>query len=85
MSSKNQGSSRQQAQFQLGISASNAKTLTDQGTASGSRRGKTYGPDSYRLATTAEESQLKKTAEASVEKRQHVTDSIADSYRKTSN
>lgn len=85
MSSKDQGSSRQQAEFQLGISASNAKTLTNQGTASASRRGKEYGTDSYKLATTGQEPQLKKSAQAFVEKRQHVTDNIADSYRKTSN
>ncbi len=69
-----------QTEYQLGISKSNATALETQGNASAERRGVSSGAGSYRLPTATEETQMTKAADVSVEKRQHVTDSIAKSY-----
>lgn len=82
MSSNDQKSgSAKQTEFQLGISKSNATALETQGRASAERRGVSYGAASYKLPNATEETQMTSAAEGSVEKREHVTESIAKSYR----
>lgn len=75
---------RAQAEFQLGVSASKATALKSQGESSGERRGKNYGPDSFKVANSREEAQLERSAEESAEKRRHVTENIASQYKKSS-
>ncbi|KAK2801997.1 hypothetical protein FQN50_007555 [Emmonsiellopsis sp. PD_5] len=79
----NKGKTREETSFQLGISASTAAALREQGKASGERRGKSYGPESFRLPNTAEEDQLISAANTTSEKRQHVTENISREYRKS--
>jgi hypothetical protein len=69
-----------QTEHQLGISSSNASVLQKQGEESGGRRGKSYGDSSIRIANEQEEKQLTESADASFEKRRHVTDSISKNY-----
>ncbi|KAK2748026.1 hypothetical protein FQN55_004575 [Onygenales sp. PD_40] len=85
MSSNNdsKGKAREETSFQLSIPASMAAALREQGKASGERRGKSYGPESFRLPNTAEEDQLTSAGNTSTEKRQHVTENISREYRKS--
>lgn len=69
-----------QTEYQLGISSANASVLAKQGEESASRRGKSHRDGSIRLANQQEEKQLTESAEASHEKRQHVTDTISKEY-----
>ncbi|KAJ5216828.1 hypothetical protein N7468_009836 [Penicillium chermesinum] len=76
-----QGKAREETDFKLGISASNAGALEEQGKASGERRGKSYGPGSFKIPNAAEEARLTETANVSAEKRQHVTENVSKEYR----
>lgn len=73
---------REETSFRLGISASKATTLQEQGKVSGERRGKSYGPESFKLPNAAEEGRLTETAKVSSERREHVTE-ISKDYRKS--
>ncbi|KAG0159956.1 hypothetical protein PDIDSM_7483 [Penicillium digitatum] len=75
--------SNEETSFQLGISASNAGPLQEQGKASGERRGKSYGPESFKIPNAAEETRLTEAAKVSAEKRQHITENISKEYRKS--
>ncbi|KAJ6096613.1 hypothetical protein N7486_007359 [Penicillium sp. IBT 16267x] len=75
------GKAREETSFQLGISASNAGLLQEQGKASGERRGKSYGPESFKIPNAAEETRLTEAAKVSAEKRQHVTEKVSKEYR----
>lgn len=74
---------REETSFQLGISASNATTLNAQGKASGERRDRSYGSESFKIPNAVDESQLTGAANASSERRQHVTEKISKDYRKS--
>ncbi|GFF57784.1 hypothetical protein IFM51744_09331 [Aspergillus udagawae] len=67
---------RDETSFQLGISASNATTLQEQGKISGERRGKSYGPESFKLPNAAEEARLTEAAKVSSERREPVTENL---------
>lgn len=74
---------REETSFKLDISASKASTLQEQGKVSGERRGKSYGPESFKIPNAAEEARLTEAAKVSAEKRQHVTENISKEYRKS--
>ena len=61
---------RDEAAFQLNISASEASTLESAGTISLERRGQATGPDSLRMVTDKEEEQLNAAGEASQKNRE---------------
>jgi hypothetical protein len=66
---KGKRKAREEINFRLEISASQAATLQKQDSASGEQRGKSYGPNSLRLPNPAEELQLSKSGDASLERR----------------
>lgn len=69
-----------QTEYQLGISNTDASVLEKQGEESAGRRGKSHGDGSIRLANQQEEKQLAESAEASYDKRHHITDTISKGY-----
>lgn len=73
-----------QTEFQLGVSASKATALKSQDKSSGEWQEKNYGPDSFKVANSREEAQLKRSAEESAEKQRHVMKNIASQYKKSS-
>lgn len=77
------GKAREETSFRLGISSSKATTLQEQGKVSGERRGKSYGPESFKIPSATEEARLTEAAKSSAEKRPHVTEKISKEYRKS--
>lgn len=75
---------RDQTAYQLDVSASSAKTLKKQGEESAKKRGKSFEPRQLRLPNPEEENRMHSAAEESLEKRKHVTENIANSYRNSS-
>lgn len=72
---------REETSFQLGISATKANTLQEQGKISGERRGKSYGAESFKIPNAAEETRLTEAGKVSSERREYVTDNISKEYR----
>ncbi|RDW67430.1 uncharacterized protein DSM5745_09296 [Aspergillus mulundensis] len=83
MPSNNQTNDRKETEYRLGLASPTANALQKQGLSSGERRGKTYNNDPYKMPTTQEESQLTKAANVSSERRKHVTENVASSYRES--
>jgi hypothetical protein len=75
---------RDQTAYQLDISASSAESLKKQGDESAKKRGKSFEPKELRLPNPEEENRMHNAAEESLERRKHVTENIAKSYRSSS-
>ncbi|KAM3501070.1 hypothetical protein MY11210_009426 [Beauveria gryllotalpidicola] len=70
-----------QAEFQLGISDSNAKSLVSVGVNSGGARGKSYEiATPFHVPNEFEKNAMVAAARASAGKREHVTNTIAKDY-----
>lgn len=72
---------RDQAAFGTNISASNAKALDAKGKESAGKRGKSFEPNQVKPPNAEDEDRMRNAAKRSVE---HVTETIADSYRNSS-
>ncbi|GIK06111.1 hypothetical protein Aspvir_001754 [Aspergillus viridinutans] len=75
---------RDQTAYQLNIPASTADALKEQGEDSAKRRGKTFGPTELRFPNPKEENSMHNAGEESLNRRKHVTENIANSYRNSS-
>ncbi|KAJ5121686.1 uncharacterized protein N7515_009647 [Penicillium bovifimosum] len=75
---------RDQTAYQLNLAASSAQSLKIQGEESARKRGKSFEPQQIRIPNPEEEKRMNNAAEESLEKRNHVTENIAKSYRESS-
>lgn len=75
---------RDQTAHQLDIPAPSADALKKQGEDSANRRGKSFEPTELRFPNPKEENSMHQAGEESLERRKHVTENIANSYRSSS-
>lgn len=75
---------RDQTAYQLDIPAASANALQQQGEDSAKRRGKSFEPTELKFPNPKEENTMHKAGEESLERRKHVTENIANSYRSSS-
>jgi hypothetical protein len=75
---------RDQTAHQLNIPAASANALKEQGEDSAKRRGISFEPAQLRFPNPTEENSMHQAGEESLERRKHVTENIANSYRSSS-
>lgn len=75
---------RDQTAHQLNIRKADADALKKQGDDSAKRRGKSFEPSQLKFPSPGEETRIHDAGEESRERRKHVTENIADSYRNSS-
>lgn len=75
---------RDQTAHQLNIPAHAANQLKQQGDDSAGRRGKSFEPTELRFPGPQEENNMHKAGDASLNRRKHVTETVANSYRNSS-
>lgn len=74
--------SKKETEFQLDISADNAKQLQSSGNSSGTKRGVNHrGANSFRFPSDQEAKQMNESGSASQNKQQHSTQNIAQHYQ----
>ena len=75
---------RSQTAYQLNLPAASANALKEQGEDSAKRRGKSFEPTELRFPNPKEENSMHQAGEESLQRRRHVTENIASSYRSSS-
>lgn len=75
---------RDQTAHQLNIRKADADALKKQGDDSAKRRGKSFEPSQLKFPSPGEENSIHDAGEESLNRRKHVTENIANSYRNSS-